>query len=241
MKKSNILLIVALSLAFCWSILIGWFAASAINNYIHGKDPVYALSHHQYLESHKSSFPTPVDSLFISGEGTMILILLQGKELEVLSDPRIWNCVYTDLKNGKSIIRFKKAKEYGYYEPVTIVLPEIPSVALDNFSGVTLKGLNRKGIHLQSNRVPSFSFDSCKIGILDLEFPGNKDYQDISIGKSNRIDTFIASVHGYGSIRLETAGQSKNQVSLSDSIKVEATSEIIRKIAVEQKSRIQNK
>ena len=241
MKKSNILLISAFFLALCWSLLIGWFAASAINNYIQGKDPYFARSQHQYLENHKKSFPLPKGELCISGEGTMILSILPGKQLDVLSDPRNWNCVYTDLKNGKSMISFKKLREYGYNEPVTILLPEISSIAFDNFSGVTIKGLNRKEIHFQCKRVHSFISSDCKMGTLVLDFPGTKDYQDIAIDKSNQIGAFIASVKGAGTIRLETAGQSKNRVSLSDSVKIEATSEIIKKISTEQKPRILSK
>ena len=231
----------AVSLTLCWSLLIGWFAASAIKNYLQGKDPVYALSHHQYLESHKSSFPTPGNSLLITGEGSLILIIQPGKQFAILSDPRVWNCVYTDLKNGESMIRFKKLGEYGYYEPVTIIIPEIPSVSFDNFSEVSLKGFDRKKIQLHCQRVHTFISDSCNAGTLNLDFPGTGDQQDISINKSNHIDTLIAFIRGSGRIRLETAGQSKNRVSLSDSVKIEATSEIIKKISAEQKPRILSK
>jgi hypothetical protein len=237
MKKSNIFLVSAFCLAFCWTVLIGWLAASAINNYVHGKDPYFAHTHSQYLESKKKIFPLPLSELCISGEGTAIITILPGKELTVLSDPKIWNCVYTDLKNGKSMISFKKLKEYS--DPVIITLPEVPSLSLDNFSEVTVKGLNQKEIHLQCKHVQSFHADSCKIGTLSLDFPGKKDQQDICINKSNQIDTFIASIKGFGKIRLETAGF-KNQISLSDSIKVEATSDIMKKLAMGPESRKTN-
>jgi hypothetical protein len=223
-------------MAFCWTLLIGWFAASAINNYVHGKDPYYARSHTQFLESHKQNFSTPVNELFISGEGTMIITILQGKDLTVLSNPRLWGCVYTEMKNGKSMISFTKLKEYLYYEPVTITLPEIPSLSLDNFYEVTVKGLNRKEIHLQCKRVHSFTSGSCMIGTLNLDFPGNMDQQDICINKSNRIDTLLASVMGFGKIRLETIGF-KNQISLSDSVYIESTYNLIEQIV---KCKMQN-
>jgi hypothetical protein len=235
MKKSNIFLISAFSLAFCWTLLIGWFAASAINNYVHGKDPYFARTHRQYLESRKKIFPLPASELVISGEGTMILTILPGKKLTVLSAHRIWNCVYTDLKNGKSMISFKKLKEYC--DPVIITLPGVPSLSLDNFSDVTLKGLNQKEIHLQGRHVQSFHADSCKIGTLNLDFPGEKDHQDIDINKSNQINTFIVSVKGFGKIRLETAGQIKNQISLSDLIHVDATYYVMKKLSIGPESR----
>ena len=138
MKKSNIFLISAVCLAICWTILIGWFAASAINNYRQGKDPYYARSHQQILESRKKSFPLPSRELYISGDSTLTLTILPGKELSVLCYQRIWDCIYTDLKTGRSIIRFKKLKGENYNDPVTIILSGIPVLSLDNFYNVTL-------------------------------------------------------------------------------------------------------
>jgi hypothetical protein len=239
MKKSNIFLVSAIFLAFVWTLLIGWFAASAINNYLQGKDPYFSRTISQYMESKKKSFPVPVSELCISGDGDMIITILSGKELAVLSEPRIWNCVYTDLKNGKSMISFDKQLEYN--DPVTITLPEIPSLSFDNFSEVTVKGLNQKEIHFQCVRVSSFTSSSCKIGTLSLDFPRTRDLQDIYIDKSNQIDTLIASVKGSGKIRLETAGQFYNQISLSDSINIEATYDLMKKLSAGQESRVLNK
>ena len=228
MKKSNIILISAFFLAIFWTLLIGWFAASAINNYLKGKDPYFTRTHSQYMESKKKNFPVPVNELCISGEGTAIINIIPGKELTVLSEPRIWSCVYTDLGNGKSMITFKKLTEYD--DPVTITIPGIPSLTLDNFSKVTLNGLNLKEIHFQCVQVSSFTSSKCKIGTLSFDFPRTRDQQDIYIDKSNQIDTLIASVRGSGRIRLETAGRLKNQLSVSDSIKVEATYDLLKKL-----------
>jgi hypothetical protein len=227
MKKSNIILVSAIFIAFIWTLLIGWFAASAINNYLEGKDPYFARTHSQNMESKKKNFMVPVNELYISGEGTAMITILPGKELTILSEPRIWSFVYTDLKNGKSKIIFKKLSEYN--DPVTITIPEIPALSLDNFSEVTIKGLTRKNTHFHCERIRSFTSSNCKIGILSLDFPRTRDQQDIYIEKSNQIDTLIASVRGFGRIRLETAG-SKNQISVSDSVKIEATYDVMKKL-----------
>jgi hypothetical protein len=121
------------------------------------------------------------------------------------------------------------------------MLPEIPSLSLDNFSEVTINGLNQKEIHIQCQHVQAFRTDSCKIGTLNLDFPGNKDQQDIYIKKSNHIDNFIASVQGSGKLRMETAGQFKNQISLSDSIKVEATYYVMKRLSIGKESSVLNK
>jgi hypothetical protein len=228
MKKSNIFLVIAIFLAIIWTLLIGWFGASAINNSLKGKDPIFARSHRQYMESKKKCFPLPASELRISGDGATIITILPGKELAVLSEPRIMNCVYTDLKNGKSMISLTKLIEYN--DPVTITLPEIPSLSLDHFSEVTIKGLDQKEIQFQCKQVNSFTFSGCKITTLSLDFPLTSDQQDIYIDKSNLIDNFIASVQGSGKIRLETAGQLKNQLSLSDSIKIEASFDLMKKL-----------
>jgi hypothetical protein len=239
MKKSNIILVSAIFMAFVWTLLIGWFAASAINNYLQGKDPYFARTYSQNMESKKKNFPVPANELCISGEGTAMITILPGKELTILSEPRIWNFVCTDLGNGKSKITFKKLSEYN--DPVTITVPEIPDLSLDNFSEVTIKGLNLKKIHVHCVRVSSFTISSCKIGKLSLDFPRTRDQQDIYIDKSNQIDSLTASVRGSGRIRLETAGQLKNQFSLSDSVKVEATYDLMKKLSIGQESRVMSK
>jgi hypothetical protein len=239
MKKSNILLVSAFFLAFTWIILIGCLAASEIKNHLQGKEPCFARTHQQYLESRKKIFPVPVSELCISVEGMAVITILAGKELTVLAHPKTWNCIYTDLKNGKSMIIFKRLMEYN--DPITITIPEIPSLSLDNFSEVNVKGLDRKEIHFQCKQVGSFTASSCKITTLSLEFPGNKDHQDIYIDKSNEIGTLIASVKGSGKIRLETIGQLTNQISLSDSVHIEATYDMMKQLSMGQVSRVLNK
>ena len=231
MKKSNIILVITFSVAIIWILLIGWFAASAINNYRQGKDPYFARSHQQFLESRKKLFAVPVKELLISAEGSMTLTILAGKELAVLSHPRIWDCKYTAMENGKAMISFTKLRENNYDDPVTILLPGVPSVSLENFYNVTINGLNLKEIHLICKRVHSFISSSCKIGALNLDFPGKQDQQDICINKSNRIDTLVASIMGFGRIRLETAGF-KNRISLSDSLYVETTYDLLKKLYI---------
>ena len=88
MKKSNILIISATLIAITWTVLIGWFAASAINNYLKGKDPHYARTYTQIMERYKKKFPAPASELFLSGEGTAFLNIMPGKELAVKSDGR---------------------------------------------------------------------------------------------------------------------------------------------------------
>ena len=128
------------------------------------------------------------------------------------------------------MIQFKKLI---YYEsPIILTLPAIPLLSLYKFSGVKLSGITLKEIHIQCKRISSFTADSCRAGTLALDFPGIIDQQDIYIMKSNKIDTLIASIQGSGKMRLETAGEFKNQFSLSNSLKLEATSELMKKVSL---------
>ena len=239
MKKSNVILVIASILAISWTVLIGWLGASTIKNYLHGKDLVFAHSHTQFLESKKKTFPAPSLELNITADETTLLTIIPGNTLSLLSHPRLWKCVYTDLKNGKSRISLTRLEEDT--DPVTITIPEIPSLSLDNFSSVTLRGLKGKGLFVKCNKVLSLTSEDCKIQSLNLDFPGIKDQQEIILAKSNQIDTLIASVSGFGNIRLETAGKLNNQISLAESIKLEAGSEIVNKLSVAQKSQRLNK
>ena len=230
MKKSTVFLAIAIGLAICWSLIIGVMAASTLNSYMKGKSSSYARSDREYLESKKKTFPTPINELFISGEGTLDLKIVPGKELTVLAHPKVWNSNYIDLKNGKAIIRFNIIQKYP--NSVTIRLPEIPVISFDNFYSVNMEGLNYREIRIQGNRITYFTAGNCKIGSLNLDFPGKNDQQEIIISKSNQIDTLIASVQGFGNIRLETAGKLNNQISISESMKLEASYDLMKKLAL---------
>jgi hypothetical protein len=227
MKKSNIVLVSAICLSTCWILLVGWFGASAINNYLEGNEPVFARTHEQYLDSHKVCFPTPLTELVLSAEGTAAVTILPGKELAVLLNPKLWSCVFADLGNGKA--RISLVKRLDHYEPVTITIPGIPSLSLDNFSDVTVKGLDLGEIHLQCIQVGSFSLSGCRAGKISLDFPRSRDYQEIYIEKSNRFDTLLVSARGTGRIRLEAVGTS-NLFSISDSIHLEAPYDLMKKL-----------
>ena len=138
------------------------------------------------------------------------------------------------------MIRLKKLNNYDYNEPVTILIPEIPSLSLNNISEVTIKRLEQKEIQIRGISISSFIADSCKIGAMSLDFPARKDQQHIRINKANQINTFTASVQGTGKILLETIGIN-NQMSLSDSIKVEATYDLIRRLSIRENPRVPNK
>jgi hypothetical protein len=209
---------------------IGFMAASTIRNYMKGKDFYFTTSQHQYLEKNKKVFPMPSRELVISGDGNTIITILPGRKLTVLSSPRMWDCVFTKLEAGKSLIRFQKLNNYGYNEPVTIFIPEIPALSLNNLSEVVVKRLEQKDLRIQCIRINSFVSDSCRIIAINLDFPGKKDQQDIYINKSNQFNCFIASVQGFGKIRLESVGLIKNQISLSDSIHIEATYDLMKKL-----------
>jgi len=92
--------------------------------------------------------------------------------------------------------------------------------------------LNCRQLNFQGNHVLSFTANNCKIGALRLDFPGKQDQQEIIISKSNQIDTLIASVRGFGNIRLETAGKLSNQISLSESMKLEASYDLMKKLTL---------
>lgn len=228
MKKSNIIIISAILIGLIWSILIGWFASAAIINHLNGKDPYYARSFRKIMESHKKTFITPSEELFLSGEGDANVNIEPGKELTVIYNSYVWEVSYTAQKGGIGIIRFKKLRNFD--SEIIVTFPNVSRLSLYNFLGVKLSNLNVKKIDIQGNRISNFTADSCKAGSLTLNFPGYIDHQDICIKQSNKIDTLIASIFGTGHFKLETTGISKNQISLQNSIKLEATSDQLKKI-----------
>jgi hypothetical protein len=230
MKKSNVLITVASAFAFCWILLIGWFAASAINCHIHGKDSVFAHTRSQFLESRKKTFPAPARELIISGTGNETLTIVAGSELSVLAHPRVWDCSYSDLKNGKGVIRFRKLTDYD--EPVTLRIPGIPLVTMNHVRSAEVIHFTGYAPHFQCTRVGHFDVMNCKIRSLNIDFPGKSDPQEIVLASCNQIDTLVVSVRGYGNLRLEMTGRYDNQLFLSDAIRLEAKPELLKKVTI---------
>jgi hypothetical protein len=228
MKKSNILIISAILIGLIWTILIGWFASAAIINHLNGKDPYYARSFRKIMESHKRTFITPSQEVFLSGEGDADVNIEPGKELTVIYNSYIWDVTYATQKGGMGIIRFRKLRNFD--SPINVTFPKVSKLSFYNFREVKVSDLDIQKIYIQGNRISNFTADSCKAGSMTLYFPGYIDHQDICIKQSNKIDTLIASVFGSGHFKLETTGISKNQLSLQNSIKLEATSDEMKKI-----------
>jgi hypothetical protein len=228
MKKSNVLIISACLIAILLIVIIEFLGAASINNYLKGKDPYYARTYKQWAESHKKIFPRPSKELIISGEITTNIIIIPGQELAFLSNPKFWDCRYTDLKNGKSVIRIKKLLDAN--EPITITLPDVSFLTLDDFSGVTVKNLNQKEIHFNCTRVHSFNTINCTFGTLGLNFPSNKDQQYISIEKTNHVDNLTVIIKGSGNFFLAAAGKTQNLLSLSDSVQIVSNYNLLKKL-----------
>jgi|GEM_PF-2003980 len=227
MKRSKISLVCALCLATGWMLLMGWLAASAINSYRQGRAPRFALSHHQIPESRKLSHPVPAKGLTIRGDGTTVVNLVAGTQLNVILNPRVWSCNWSDSANGQSRLWLRKLNEPE--GTVTINLPPVPGLVLENCSEVHIKGLNLKELSLRGKQIRLFHADSCRIGKLSLDFEGEKNQQYIWIGKSNRFDTLIAYIGGYNRIFLETAGELDNEFSLAHAVLVETRVGVLQK------------
>ncbi|MDP4282537.1 MAG: hypothetical protein Q8867_10375 [Bacteroidota bacterium] len=234
MKKSNIFLIAALMIACFWVVLIGVLAAKSINNYRAGKDPYYAHTGSQYLEKHKIKFPVPERELILSGDNASLNVK-PGKELAIETDPRTWQFILTDLKNGRSEISFKRFNNYDY--PVVVTIPAIPSVSMNRFARIGFERLDQKEMKIRFTRVLYVVMDSCRFSSLNLDFPWTAEIQDIVLMKNNRIDSLEMSIPGSGKIRFETTGIHLNRMSLSDKVKIEATSDIIKRLTPKQEKR----
>ena len=230
MKKSTIFLLIAIGIAICWSMMIGLMAASTIINYMKGNKLLFVKTQTELMESQKITYPNPLHKLYISGEGTGDLICASGKELTVRVNNQVWAHEYFKLKNGDALIRFSKFNKY--WNEIMITIPDIPEMSFDNLGSVTANGLKYRKLSIQGSRVYSFTANNCTMGCLTLDFPVVKDQQKIIISKFNQIDTLIACVKGFGNIRLETAGKLYNKINLSESMRLEANTDLVKKLAL---------
>jgi hypothetical protein len=234
MKKSNIVLTIAATIGLIWTILICWFCADSINRYRDGKELIFARSHKQYLESQKKFFPITSKEIVISGDGTTIIDISQGKELSVIANQKVISCTWSDLGNERSKITLGKL--YDYNETVRITIPGINTLSIDNCAEVRINSFNRKDLHIICGRVYSFSIDSCRIGSLNFDISRNQPDAEIWVKENNRIDTLFAYIQGAYRLKLDTVGKSKNQLRVSDSVQIIAKGNLYKYLSVDHAS-----
>jgi hypothetical protein len=234
MKKSNIVIAAAAITALVATILICWFCAASINHYREGKELIFAKSYKQYREAQRRTFPTPSNELIISGDGTTIVKITQGKELSVIANKKLLTCTFSDLRNGKSKISFGRLNDYN--EEARITLPEIRMLSLDNCAEVRINGFTHKDLHIICCRVHTFSIDSCRIGYLNLDISRNQPDAEIWIKAKNRIDTLLACIQGTYRLKLDSIGKNKNQLWVSDSVQIITRGDLYKHLSVEHAS-----
>jgi hypothetical protein len=234
MKKSNIVLVVAIITACVWTLLIFWLCAASIDRYREGKELIFTKSYKQYLENQKQTFQTPSNELIISGDGTTSLEITHSKELSVIANKKLLTCTWSDLKNGISKISLWSLYDHkDYYEWVQIRLPEIRMLTVDNCAEVRIKDFNRKNLNITCDRVYTFSIDSCRIGSLNLDISRNQPDAEILVKKDNKIDTLIACIQGSYRLKLDTIGKIKNHLRVSDSVQIIARGNLYKNLSVE--------
>jgi hypothetical protein len=208
MKKSNIVLTIAATIGLIWTILICWFYADSINRYRNGKELIFARSDKQYLESQKKIFPITSKEVIISGDGTTVVDISQGKELSVIANKKVISCTWSDLGNDRSKITLGKL--YDYNETVRITIPGIKMLSIDNCAEVRINSFNRKDLNITCRRAYTFSIDSCR----------NQPDAEIWVKENNRIDTLIACIQGAYRLKLDTIGKMINQLRVSNSVQI---------------------
>ena len=230
MKKSNILIAAAVIIASIWIILICWFCAATIKQYLKGKELTFARSQSQYKESQRKRFPTPSDEFIITGDGTTSLKITPGKTVSVISNKHVFNCNYSDLKNGKSKISFTRLYEYN--EPVEITLPDIRMLSLYNCAEVSITGFNRKEMKIKGTGICIFSAESCRVGSFCLDLFENQHDYEIWFKSTNQLDSLSVSTQGKGKLKLDAIGKFKNQLCVSGPVEVLTRADLYKQLTI---------
>ncbi len=228
MKKSVRIFITAISLALCWTVVMGLMAGSTLSSYLSHGELRFAIPYSKVFEKYRKTFPAPV-TLQIEGEGTLWVYLVPGKTFSVLGHPRIWDIRYHPGTGGNGVLSIKKVN-LNYSEPITITLP-----AGINVSGKALERLyisRFSGGHMtvRCSAVGLISADSCKLTGFRQESPVTGNDNEIIFGRSNRIDSLTVLINGSGRLKLETVGKVLNQFSLANSVRVEGNLDLIRAV-----------
>jgi hypothetical protein len=239
MKKSNLILVIAFSLTFIWTIILGLLGSSVIQDNKIGKESSFAVSHQKHAVLDIPGSSIPVNGLSVTGEGSVLLSITRGKELSLECRRAFWDYIKTSNRNGKILICINRLPSQG--EQINITIPEISSVSIDSVFQVYIKGLSQKALHIRCSNVAAFSADSCKIGSFSLDLPGKNKQHDVNISGTNFVDSLSASIDGYGFLRLGIIGKFKNQIRLSDRIEIRTSADLMKQLSIENLNPAGNK
>ena len=229
MKKSVRIFITAISLALCWTVVMGLMAGSTLSSYLSHRELRFATPYSKVFEKHRKTFPAPPVTLQIEGEGTLWVYLLPGKTFSVLGHPRIWDIRYHPGTGGNGVLSIKKVN-INYFEPITVTLPAGINVSGKALERLYISRFSGGLMTVRCSAVGLISVDSCKLTGFCQESPVTGNDNEIMFGRSNRIDSLTVLINGSGRLKLETVGKVFNHFSLANSVRVEGNLDLIRTV-----------
>ncbi|MEI8046545.1 MAG: hypothetical protein WCI92_04130 [Bacteroidota bacterium] len=239
MKKSNRILIGIFLFAVGWLITYNILVANVLKTIPgHGFSRFGHLSQQEVVMKLK-----PFDKIKIKPQGSPKIYITQSDTSEMSMGDGYSEYLVTSNSNGLLSITMKKPLE-EVEEIIHIKVPHVTDISIDqqtprfeNESSIqlSLENFRLTKLDLMVLYPYDVEFRNCEINKLKIQgklLTGYTCGNGIRIEPTNRIDSLAIDLEGKGVLSISKAGELYNQVNVSDSIRLNASMLVIKKILV---------
>jgi hypothetical protein len=118
------------------------------------------------------------------------------------------------------MISIRKKHRINYNPVIHLTLPEISTISVSRFAGITFHKCIQKTLSLSVSGARTFSADSCAFHMFHLTASGTSKKDEFTLGSTNSIDSLALTLRGKATARLEGVGNSGNLLFVDDSVVV---------------------
>jgi len=237
MKKSNYFLIGTFVFALSWIIIYNFLIASVVKTIPGNARSIYGhLSHDEVVMQLQ-----PFNKIKFDIQGSPQIYFTQSDSSEISISDGYSKYLKIVNRNGTLSITITAPQE-DIYEIIHLKIPKIndilicqspPEVVNESALMVFLENIKSPKLNLDVSYPEKVEFVNCDISSLVVNgnlCAGNYPSQGIRLDASNQIDSLLIHVGGMGKVSLSKAGVMYNSVTLSDSIQIEATMPVMKRI-----------
>lgn len=238
MKKSNILLIILAVIITGWFVIFQFLCARAVVDISNGKSSGTAFRY-EYKKMPRSPIKRPgiplrhFNTLEIIAKNKVSVTILRGETRAIVLDTTLFTTVKWWFDNGRMVLKLE-GKDNKKSQQVRIMVPDLQQLSCYYLEDLYIDGLEQQKLEVVSSDVRYFILRDNKFGSLTLNCRHGGRDNNLSLDRSNVLDSLYLSIGGTGNVDIGCTGLRHSQTSLSDSIRVTGEAGLLKKIIQKQ-------
>ncbi|HNW75060.1 MAG TPA: hypothetical protein PKN44_15630 [Bacteroidales bacterium] len=234
MKKSNILLIILAGTITAWFVIFQYLCARAVVDISNGK-PSGTAFRYQYKKTPllivKRSGITLgyFNDLEIIGKGKVSITIIRGENHAISVDTVHFGPVKWRFDKKRMVLQLE-GNDKKKSQEVRITVPNLKRLSCYYLEDLYIDGLDQQKLEMITSDVRYLILRDNKFKSLFLTCHDNGREMNLSMDKSNVLDSLFLNIGGTGAADIGCTGLKYSVASLSDSIKLTADVGILKNL-----------